>query len=811
MSQPLRVLLVEDSPSDAKLVVAELKKLGREIEFERVEDAHAMQTALARGGWDLILSDWSLPRFSGIEALRVLKDSGLDLPFIIVSGTVGEETAVAAIREGAEDYVLKDKLGRLQAAVERGLREHEERTARRHAEARLHEQEVRFRALLEKSWDVITLKSGTHEIIYISPAIERALGFTPDQVINKSCLTFVHPDDRGFVQAHNEALLEAPGSSSSVEYRAFHRNGEVRWLSSTETNLLADPAVGGVVGNLRDITDRKQAEESLRESEARYRMIIETTNEGVWVLDERHATTFVNARMAAILGYTPDELIGRSVFDLVDPALRSRTIEHLEERRAGNPGYAETTLIRKDGARRLAIVESTRIDHASGVGTLGMVTDVTERREAEAALRAAERRFKWLADSGLVGVCHTDSDGRVLDANATLATMLGYDSREAFLAADVSWRAITPPEWSEVDRVSALALHQRHVVTPYEKELTRLDGTRVPILLGGAMLDASNLVVFIIDLTAQKRAEAALQASEQQLRQAQKMEAVGRLAGGVAHDFNNVLSVILSYADMMLDELAPGAPFRDEIAEVRTAGLRAAGLTRQLLMFSRQQVVAPEVLNLDAVIDKLERMLHRLIGEDIVLEFKPRRSASPNRIRIDPGQLEQVIMNLAVNARDAMPQGGRLLIETEDTELDAEFAAAHLGVAPGHYVRLAVTDTGSGMDKATLSRIFEPFFTTKEHGKGTGLGLATVFGIAQAAGGSVWAYSEPGVGTTFKVYLPAVADPETSRSVPAVGDLRGTETILLVEDERRCARSRPTSCAATATPCSPRRTSSTPS
>ncbi|MEJ7601211.1 MAG: PAS domain S-box protein [Kofleriaceae bacterium] len=728
MSGPLRVLLVEDSPSDAKLVIAELRKLDREIEYERVEEAPAMQAALARSAWSLILSDWSLPRFSGIEALRVVKASGLDLPFIIVSGTVGEETAVAAIREGAEDYVLKDKLGRLRAAVDRSLREHEERTARRHAEARMHEQEARFRALLENSWDVITLKNAAHELVYVSPAIERVLGFAPHEVTNRSCLGFVHPEDREAVEAHHDTLLATPGRSVNIEFRALHRNGALRWLSATETNLLADPAVAGVVGNLHDITERRRAEDALRESEARYRMIIETTNEGVWVLDEHHATTFVSGRMAAILGYTPDELVGRSVFELVDPSLRTATIAHLDKRRTGKSGYTESTLVRKDGGRRLVIIESTRIDHAEGGGTLGMVTDVTDRRVAEAALRAAETRFKRLADSGLVAICHADASGVVLDANETLATMLGYASRQAFLSANVAWRALTPPEWAERDRTSELLLRRDGVMAPYEKELLRIDGTRVPILIGGATLDDSAMVVFIIDLTAQKRAEAALQQSEQQLRQAQKMEAVGRLAGGVAHDFNNVLSVILSYADMMLDELAPGAPFHDEIVEVRTAGLRAAGLTRQLLMFSRQQVVAPEVLNLDSVIAKLERMLHRLIGEDIVLEFRPRRVTSPNRIRIDPGQLEQVIMNLAVNARDAMPQGGKLLIETEDTELDAEFAAAHLGVPQGRYVRLAVTDTGSGMDEATLSRIFEPFFTTKELGKGTGLGLATVFG-----------------------------------------------------------------------------------
>jgi two-component system cell cycle sensor histidine kinase/response regulator CckA len=291
-------------------------------------------------------------------------------------------------------------------------------------------------------------------------------------------------------------------------------------------------------------------------------------------------------------------------------------------------------------------------------------------------------------------------------------------------------------------------------------------------------------LVLATDVTERTRAQEALLKTEEQLRHAQKMDAVGRLAGGVAHDFNNLLSVILSYAEILLADLKPVEPMRDQVDQIRRAAARAADLTRQLLTFSRHQVVTPKVIDLNDLLVNLDKMLQRIIGVDVALVLSCGRPLG--HVRADPGSIEQVIMNLVVNARDAMPQGGKLTMETANVLIDEESARVHLGTKPGPHVMLAVSDTGVGMDRATQARIFEPFFTTKQVGKGTGLGLSTVFGIVQQSNGSIWVYSEPGRGTTFKVYLPRVDEAvDVVRATPPGTTRRGTEAVLLVEDDEQ--------------------------
>jgi two-component system cell cycle sensor histidine kinase/response regulator CckA len=457
-------------------------------------------------------------------------------------------------------------------------------------------------------------------------------------------------------------------------------------------------------------------------------------------------------------------------------------VASLMRKSPGRP-YTEDDLIL---VQSVADHASLAIGNARSYAAERVARDSADR--AASALQQAKAQFARLSESGILGIMIADVHGNILEANDTYLKMLGY-SREELLQGAVRWSDLTPPELKHLGDHATELLRASGVAPPFETESFRKDGTRFPVLVGVAMLEYPRCIAFMADLTqrvqaeaGRKRAEEALRQSEDQLRHAQKMDAVGRLAGGVAHDFNNVLSVILSYSDLLLSELPTGDPMRGDVEEIRKAGKHAADLTRQLLMFSRQQVLEPKVLDLNDVITRMDKMLRRVVGEDV--ELVSTRAATLGKVRVDPGSMEQVIMNLVVNARDAMPVGGKLTIETANVILDEAYAEEHLGVKAGPYVLLAVSDSGGGMDRATQARIFEPFFTTKAMGKGTGLGLSTVFGIVQQSGGSIWVYSELGKGTSFKVYLPVV-EGELEEAQPQIAPttLRGSETILLVEDE----------------------------
>jgi PAS domain S-box-containing protein len=442
-------------------------------------------------------------------------------------------------------------------------------------------------------------------------------------------------------------------------------------------------------------------------------------------------------------------------------------------------GPADVRLAAEIGRRAAMALDSARL-------YADLQRENAERRRAEEARRKTEDLLHGIVEKAPALIFVKDLDGRYLLVNRHMADVIGVDA-ESVLGKTAS--AVYPPAQAQAHAAFDRRVLAAGEALEDEEEVLRDDGPHTYISIEAPLTDASGRVYALCgistDITARKRAEEALRRSEEQLRQAQKMEAIGNLAGGIAHDFNNLLSVILGYSSLLLQTMEPGDARRADMEEIDRAGKRAAALTQQLLAFGRKQLLQPRTIRLSDVVAGVGSLLRRLIGENI--ELTVRGSGDLGYVSADPTRMEQIIMNLAVNSRDAMPRGGKLIIETENADLDPA-RAAHVGVAPGSYVMLAVTDNGVGMDRATQARIFEPFFTTKEVGKGTGLGLATVFGIVKQSGGSISVDSEPGRGTTFRIYLPrtdATGEDEHESGYPIPRALEGSETILLVEDEEQ--------------------------
>ena len=546
----------------------------------------------------------------------------------------------------------------------------------------------------------------------------------------------------------------------------------------------ADFAPGLYLSVIRDVTERKQAEERLRQGEGRMRAVLDAALDAVIGMDATDVITYWNPRAEAIFGWRREEALGKVLRDLIIPEryreAHSRGLAHFLATGQGPVLDRRIELhgLRRDGTEFPVEISITAVKEGETHSFSAFLADITDRKRAETDLR----RYADVFANMQVGVnvwCLQDREDlrsfKLISTNPAAARALGVHTED--MLGKLMSEAL--PHMLETD----LPRQYREVVLSGVGR----DLGEVHELFGVAAADGvfsakvfpvpPNCVgVAFENITERRRLE-------EQLRQSQRLEAVGSLAGGIAHDFNNLLSVILGQSELLLRRSRAGDPALKRVEEIRKAGERAALLTRQLLAFSRKQVLVPEVLDLGAVITDLASMLRRLIGEDIVLRSVIRPDSGP--VRADRGQIEQVIVNLVVNARDAMPEGGTISVEVGNADLDAAYAASHPPAAPGRYVMLAVSDTGMGMDAATRARVFEPFFTTKEKGKGTGLGLATVYGIVKQSGGYVWLYSEPGKGATFKIYLPrleGVAEVRAAPRRPAPAP-RGTETVLLVEDE----------------------------
>lgn len=622
----------------------------------------------------------------------------------------------------------------------------------------------------------------TQRIDFISSYIEPMLGYSVSEWTSTPnfWLSVVHPDDREGAAAI-AAEGYASGKAATMEFRWIAKNGREVWVESNFVIVTDDTGKAvGMRGVNTDIGERKRAEEALRHSEERYRDLVENAQDLIYEHDLQGNFTASNKAGERITGYTLEETLKLNLGLSVAPDYLEKAQEMLQRKLAGESVTAyDLVIVAKDG-HRVPVEVNTRLVFRDGVpvGVQGIARDITERKRADEVLRESEERYRLLFESNPQPMWVYDLETLAfLAVNESAVRHYGY-SRQEFLAMTI--KDIRP-----VEDLSAL-YDSVGVSEPDERGVWRhlkKDGVIIYVEVTSHLLvfdDRQAELILAHDITERTRLEAALLASEAQLRQSQKLEAIGQLAGGVAHDFNNLLTVIGGYSSILLGKLPPESPHRTSIEEIKKAGDRASALTRQLLAFSRKQILQPKVLDLNVVITDLEKMVRRLIGEDIDLLTMP--APGLGKVKADPGQIEQVLLNLIVNARDAMPKGGKLTIETRNVLHSEEYAQRHATPA-GPYVMLAVSDTGCGMDATTQPRVFEPFFTTKASGKGTGLGLATVYGIVKQSGGNIWVYSELDRGSTFKIYLPRVdemGDEEAvvSRSIP-----QGTELILLVEDE----------------------------
>lgn len=522
--------------------------------------------------------------------------------------------------------------------------------------------------------------------------------------------------------------------------------------------------------------------EALKASELRYRRVFESAKDGILILDAATGHVVdVNPFLLALTGHSSEDFLGKELWKVGGfkhiAASKESFAHFLTEK---NVRYDDVPLEAR-GGKTVDVELVSNVYRAGNQDVIQWnIRDITERKRSEAERERLSMAIEQAGETVLI----TDASGSIVYANPAFEAVTGYTRREVLgqnprlLKSGAQDKAFYTALWATL--AAGQTWHGRLINRKKDGTLYTEEATISPVR------DAAGVITSYV---AVKRDITPVLVLEAQYLHAQKMEGVGRLAGGIAHDFNNLLSVILSYTEFTLDALKEGDPFREDLAEVKNAAERAATLTGQLLAFSRKQVLQPEPLNLNQVIAEMEKMLRRIIGEHIDLV----RVEAPDLrlVRADPGQVEQVLMNLVVNACDAMPEGGSLTIETANAELDEQDAAHRVGVEPGSYVMLAVSDSGSGMDAETKARIFDPFFTTKEKGKGTGLGLATVYGIVKQSGGSVWVYSEPGQGSTFKIYLPRL---KTEQYVPPSSyptsprKSTGTETILVVEDEEALRR-----------------------
>jgi two-component system, cell cycle sensor histidine kinase and response regulator CckA len=760
----LRIIILEDDAGDAATVEAALRGGGLDFAAQTVTNREDFIKAIKDTAPDVVLSDCVLPGFQGREALALFRLEHPDLPFIAMSGLLGDEQVAELMRAGATDFISKNHLEKLVPSVKRALRELAERREQRQAELLRQSSEARFRALFESAGSGIGIEDLHGKIIQTNRALQQMLGYEPTELLTVTRRDFTHTQDLKEETAHFKRLLAGKSDHYRVEKRFVRKDGRIFWGRLT-VSMVRDAAGAPqfTVAMIEDITERQRAEET----HMQYAAIVEFSNDAIVSKTLDGIIFNWNPAAARLFGYLASEANGRPI-TLITPVEREAEEQHTLEgmKRGEFIDNFETTRLRKDGLVIHVSVTTSPIKDVSGriIGASSIYRDITDRKRAEEVLRKSQAENQKLAAFPQFNpnpVLELATDGSVTYSNEAarhMAESLGKPQLSEFL----------PPETPAIVK---------------ECLLTRESRLRLTTVIRGRTISWSFFPVpeigvvhcYAGDITERQNLEA-------QLRQSQKMESVGLLAGGVAHDFNNILTVIQGH-NSLLASLALSEDALDSARQIALAADRAANLTRQLLTFSRRQILQPKNLDLNEVVSNMTKMLRRLLGEDITLQVN--YASSLPLVHADPGMMEQVLMNLSINSRDAMPKGGKLLVDTSSVKIDDAAARKMPGASPGQYVCLTVRDTGRGIPPEVMPHIFEPFFTTKDVGKGTGLGLATVYGIVQQHRGSINVTSKVGVEAVFEIYLPAVAGTASAReAAPLPPEIRGgNETLLIVEDE----------------------------
>ncbi len=725
---------------------------------------------------DVALIDIKLPDMEGTELLKELKRKNPEMVCIIITGYADLQNAINAIEEHANGYFAKP------LAIDEVTLRVKEAVEKLSLQRQLRKSEGKYRSLVEVSTDAIISHNEERKIIQWNKAASNIFGYSKEEVLGEP-FDIIIPEQhkRSYVEDIKDFITEA-GENKLIgktnELEAVRKDGSVVPVELSLSAVKQDRS-WIFTAIVRDITKRKRAEDILHKSEKQYRRLVETINEGLGVINEETSLTYANNKFCDMWGYSLEEIVGRPLTEFLDDEDLGIFNKQMEILKKGKKSPYEIKWTVKDGRKLQTILSPQIIFDSDGniEGYLAVLTDITKRVRAEKRLKASEERYRDLFENANDLIYSVAPDGRLLYANRAWQETLGYNEEEI---TGLSLIDIIHPD----SRTHCMEIFRRLIsgekVDRIEVMIVARDGKKITVegsancrFVKGKPVSTQGIFSNITEY----------KLLEEQLRLSQKLEAVGRLAGGVAHDFNNMLTVINGYSEYLMSMLKKSDSTYKILEEIIQAGKRAASLTHQLLAFSRKQILQPQVLDLNTVVANIEKMLRRLIGEDIDLTLIP--NPAQGSVKIDPTQIDQIIMNLAINARDAMPEGGKLTIETANIELDEVYAKEHVAVKPGPYIILTVSDSGIGMDSETQSHIFEPFFTTKEECKGTGLGLSTVYGIVKQSGGNIWVYSEPGQGTTFKIYLPRVVEAvESVQGVEAPAEtLQGKEIILLVEDE----------------------------